>query len=73
MWRLLATIGTLVFPAQTLAVTSYSTTVLPTGKLHVILNVTDGVTTTATRLLLGGHPYVARGLADRIRLSNDSG
>ena len=31
----------------------YSTTV-PTGKLVVILNVTDGVTTTATQLLLGG-------------------
>ena len=31
----------------------YSTTV-PTGKLIVTLNVTDGVTTTATRLLLGG-------------------
>ena len=31
----------------------YSTTV-PTGKLHVILNVTDGITTTGTVLDLGG-------------------
>ena len=52
MWRLLATIGTLVFPAQTLAVTPYSITV-STGKLIVTLNVTDGLTTTTTRLLLG--------------------